>query len=153
MGLFFLISCAPKPTDVKPSPAPQATAKPVTPSATPLPPVQSLTPNIHVQQIITTGELNLRVGEELMLIGDAMLSNGQKVSLDSVMSRLSLNNQNPDLMQLNSQTRVIKALKPGTAVVLVAATDNPGLQVLVRIQISDATAIDPNIALIDVEVE
>ncbi|MEZ0370528.1 MAG: hypothetical protein ACAI44_15670 [Candidatus Sericytochromatia bacterium] len=151
MGLIFLISCAPKPTDVKPSPAPQATVKP--PTATPLPPVQSLTPNIHVQQIITTGELNLRVGEELMLIGDAMLSNGQKVSLDSVMSRLSLSNQNPDLMQLNTQTRVVKAIKPGTAVVLVAAKDNPGLQVLVRIQISDATALDPNIALIDVEVE
>jgi len=150
LSLFFLVSCASKPANTpvpspQPTEIPKATAKP-----TPLP---SAPVAATVQQLITSSELNLKVGEEIMLIGDAMLSDGTKVSIDSIQSHLNLTNQTPDLLSLNVDTRLLKALKAGTAVIQVAAKDNPGLQVLVRVNIADnAETIDPNVALVDVQV-
>lgn len=151
LSLFFLVSCTSKPANT-PAPTPQPTETPIATKPSPIPsaPVPAAA---TLQQLITSSELNLKVGEEIMLIGDAVLSDGTKVSLDSIQNRLNLTNQTPELLTLNADSRLLKALKAGTAVIQVAAKDNPGLQVLVRVLIADnAEAIDPNVALIDVQV-
>lgn len=153
-SFLLLVSCAPaKPTTVA-SPAPQPTAAAVeTPRPTPLPSA-SITAEAKIQQILTSNELNLRVDEELMLIGDVLLSNGTKVSLDSVMALLKLDNQHPELLSLNAETRLVRALKPGTALVTVSSKSQPDLKVLVTVRIeTPAPGIDPNVALVDVEIE
>ena len=155
LGFLLLASCAPKPAaTVSTNPTPQASATSVpTPTPTPLPSA-SVPSEIKIQQILTSGTLSLRVDEELMLIGDVMLSNGQKVSLDSVKQLLKLDNQNPDLLLLNTDTRLLRALKAGTAIVAVSAKDQPDLKVLVTIRIETPAAVmDPNAALVDVEIE
>lgn len=152
LSLFFLVSCTSKPANT-PAPTPQPTE---TPKATAKPspiPSASVPAAATLQQLITSSELNLKVGEEIMLIGDAVLSDGSKVSIDSIQNRLNLTNQTPELLALNTDNRLLKALKAGTAVIQVAAKDNPSLQVLVRVMIADnAETIDPNVALVDVQV-
>ncbi len=147
-------SCAPKPAATASSPNPQpTTAVSATPRPTPLPSA-SVSTEAKIQQILTSNELNLKVDEELLLIGDVLLSNGTKVSLDSVMPLLKLDNQNPDLLNLNAETRLVRALKAGTALVTVASKAQPDLKVLVTVRIeTPAPGIDPNAALVDVEIE
>lgn len=155
LGFFFLTACSPAgcSTQNTSTPSPEPTVIVSTPRPTPLPSV-SVTPALKIQQILTTGSLNLKVNEELMLIGDVKMSNGQQVSFDSVKSLLMLENLNPDLISLNPDTRLIRALKSGTATLVIGAKGSLGVQATVNIQIAGNTSeIDPNTALVDVEIE
>lgn len=152
LSMMLLAGCPPQNT-TQPSAEPTSfpTIKPPVP--TPLPSV-SLAPTAQIQQILTTTQLTLKVNEELMLIGDVVLNNGTKVSFDSVKNLLEVQNQNPALLSLDLNNRLVKGLQAGTATVLVSAKGNPAAQVLVTIQIEAVTAsLDPNVALVDVEIE
>lgn len=148
----MLASCAPQPANT-PAPSPSTAVPQATPTPTPLPSA-SVAPAVKIQQLITSSELNLKVGEEIMLIGDAMLSDGTKVSLDSIQSRLNITNQTPELLKLDLASRLVTALQSGTAMIQLAAKDNPSLQITVRVNIAaKADELDPNVALVDVQIE
>lgn len=152
MATFLVLNaCGPTPERTQnPQVQPSASAVP-TARPTPLP---SAAPDAPIQAILTSQELELRVSEELMLIGDVRLANGQQVSFDAVMNQLQLENQNPELLQLDLQNRIIRALKAGTATVLISARNQPELRTRITVQIAAlADAIDPNIALVDVEID
>ena len=152
LASFVLFTgCGPSPARTQsPQAQPSASAEP-TARPTPLP---SAAPDAPIQAILTSQELELRVSEELMLIGDVRLANGRQVSFDAVMNQLQLENQNPDLLQLDLQNRIIRALKAGTATVLISARNQPELRARITVQIAAlADAIDPNIALVDVEID
>ncbi|PKL75895.1 MAG: hypothetical protein CVV27_13015 [Candidatus Melainabacteria bacterium HGW-Melainabacteria-1] len=150
--LILLPACGPKPTEPKPA-ATTPSSAPATPKPTPLP-IATPAAAAQVQQIFTSPSLNLRVNEELMLIGDVLLSDGKKLSFDQVMSLIQLKNQSPELLLVDPTTRLMRALKAGTAVLAISAKNQTNIQMLVTVRIADGDAgIDPNIALVDVEVE
>lgn len=156
MALLLLVltplnACGPRPARTQnPQVQPSASAAP-TARPTPLP---SAAADAPIQAILTSQQLELRVSEELMLIGDVRLANGRQVSFDAVMNQLELENQNPDLLAIDLQNRIIRALKAGTATVLISARNRPELRTRITVQIADlANAIDPNIALVDVEID
>ncbi len=155
LSFLVLVGCSPTGCSTQnasaPSPAPTAIVS--TPKPTPLP-SGSVAPTLKIQQIITSGSLTLKVDEELMLIGDVKMSDGKQVSFDSVKTLLMLENLNPDLISLNPDTRLIRALKSGSATLVIGAKGVLGVQATVNIQIAGNTpGIDPNVALVDVEIE
>lgn len=146
-----LLACAPQNT-TPPTPSAQPTAVP-TPKPTPIP-LATPAPAATVQQILVSSSLGLRVDEELLLIGDVVLSDGKKLAFDTAISLLTLNNQNPDLISLNPATRLIRGLKPGTATLTLASKTQPGVQLQVTIRVeAPGSGIDPNVALVDIEIE
>lgn len=149
--LLLLAACTSQPTDSRPAPTASPSQAP-TPTPTPLP-TASVTPETTIQAILTSSLLNLKVNEEMMLIGDLQLSNGQRVSLDALLAQLELQNLNPDLLQLDPASRLIKALKAGTATVVIKARNGEGVTSRITVQIDNPTpGIDPNVALVDVEI-
>lgn len=132
----------------------------VVPSATPTsrPSVlPSLTPqevDETIQQILTSQNLALQVNEELMLIGSLKLSSGRTVSFDDLAALLRIENKNPDLLQLDVQNRLIKALQSGDATVVISVAQNPNVQVPVTVKITPPPAeVGPNEALLDLEIQ
>ncbi|MGV3526818.1 MAG: hypothetical protein ACO1RX_21550 [Candidatus Sericytochromatia bacterium] len=149
--LLLLVACTSQPTDSRPAPTASPSQAP-TPTPTALPSA-SLTPETTIQAILTSPLLNLKVNEEMLLIGDVQLSNGQRVSLDALLSQIELQNLNPDLLQLEPSTRLLKALKAGTATIVIKARAAASISSRVTIQIDNPTpGIDPNVALVDVEI-
>jgi len=154
----FMTACAPTPPQATPPASPAASVQPG-PSAPPSPtptPVNSAPPvsNDQIQAILTSGELTLQVNEELMLIGDVEFSSGKKITFDSVLALLNFENQNPDLLSLDASSRLVKALKAGTAKVVIASKARPDLKAPITITILPVPAgIDPNVALVDLVIE
>lgn len=156
----FLIACAPTPpqTTVTPSARPGESPQPgpiTQPTATPSP-VNSTPPvsTDQIRAILTNGELTLQVNEELMLIGDVEFSSGKKITFDSVLELLNFENKNPELLSLDASSRLVKALKAGTATVVIASKTRPDLKAPITIQIlAVPTGIDPNVALVDLEIQ
>lgn len=147
----LLLGCAPQNTST-PAPSAKPTAAP-TPRPTPIP-VATPAPAATVKEIQVSSSLGLRVDEELLLIGDVLLSDGKKLAIDTAMSLLTLSNQSPDLISLNPATRLIRGLKPGTATLTVASKTQPGVQLQVSIRVeAPGSGIDPNVALVDIEIE
>lgn len=148
---LILSSCGPNTHRTEPHSQPSASVS-ASPRPTPLPSAE-LPSDALIEAIMTSQKLELRVSEELMLIGDVRLASGQQVSFDDVNDKLQITNQNPDLLNLEVQSRLIRALKPGIATLLISARETD-LQIRVTVQISDLTdSIDPNIALVDVEID
>lgn len=157
--LSLLASCFPEaktPNTPSPQTPPQTAASSSPEVATPLP-SSELTPSgapETIQQILTSTALALQVNEELMLIGDLRLSSGRTVSFDELQARLRFENQNPDLLTLNTQSRLIKAIKSGEATVLISSLNNPELKIPVQIKITPApSGIGENEALVDLEIK
>ena len=151
---FVLMACSPEPSNnvVKPTPKPAtSTATPV-PTATPSP--AEIISEAQIKAILTSKTLDLQVNEELMLIGDIQLDNGVKRSFDQVQNLIKIKNNHPSLLSLDLKNRLIKALKAGTATVEIASLDNPQIKVLINVKIAPVTpGIDPNVALVDVEIQ
>lgn len=154
--LSFVSACFPQaPNTSSPSPAPTAAAS-SQPSALPSAIASALPPDVNesIQQILTSGELALQVNEELMLIGTVRLSSGRTVSFDELASLLKIENQTPELLTLDVQSRLVKALKSGQATVLISARQNPEIKVPVSIIISaPPSAIGADEALVDLEIK
>lgn len=152
--VFMLMACSPEPTSSAPIPSPQANSIPEA-----SPPVVTASPAIaiseaQIQAFLTSKTLDLQVNEELMLIGDIQLDDGTRRSFDQVQNLITITNNHPDLLSLDLKNRLIKALKAGTATVELAVRDHPTVKVLVTIKIAAVTpGIDPNIALVDVEIQ
>ncbi len=155
----LLTACAPPQTAATPSARPSAVSPQPGPSTQPTPtpsPVNSTPPvsTDQIRAILTNGELTLQVNEELMLIGDVEFSSGKKITFDSVLALLNFENQNPELLSLDAGSRLVKALKAGTATVVIASKARPDLKAPVKIQIVPVPAgIDPNVALVDLVIE
>lgn len=152
---FILVACAP-PAPTQPSPQPSAPTKAsVQPQPQPTP-VNSVAPTVEdkIREILTSRELKLLVNEELMLIGDVSMNSGKKITFDAVLELLKFENKNPDLLSLDPANRLVKALKSGTATVIIASKQQPQIQVPIKVIISaPAPEIDPNVALVDVEIQ
>jgi len=143
-------------------PDPNKTANPTNPAPSSAPPTALPTPlpaapvglDAQIRSILSSQQLDLRVSEELMLIGDVTLSNGEKVSFDAVAELLQLENRNPDLLRLDVESRLIRALKAGTATVIISARQQPDLKLSITVRIAAlSSGLDPNVALVDVEIE
>lgn len=154
--LSLLTSCFPEAKTLNTaSPQPSQTVASSPAVVAPLPPAV-ITPGApeSIQQILTSGELALQVNEELMLIGDLRLNSGRTVSFDELQNLLRFENQNPELLTLNAQNRLIKALKSGEAIVLISSRENPELKIPVRVKITPApSGIGANEALVDLEIK
>lgn len=158
--LSLLVSCFPEaktPNTPSPQTPPQTVVSSSAPGITPLPSETSpALPGIPemIQQILTSPQLALQVNEELMLIGELRLNTGRTVSFDELQSGLRFVNQNPELLTLNMQSRLIKAIKSGEAIVLISSRENPELQIPVRVNITPApSAIGADEALVDLEIK
>ena len=154
--LSFVSACFPSAPNTSSPQSPAPTAAPIQPSAIPSSMASVLPPDVTetIQQILTSGELALLVNEELMLIGNVRLSSGRTVSFDDLENLLQIDNQNPELLQLDVQSRLVKALKSGLATVLISARQNPELKVPVKITITaPASGIGANEALVDLEIK
>lgn len=125
-----------------PTPQPQASA---TPLAVP-----------SVLRLLTSDQLRLKVGEELMLVGEVEMSNRERLSFDVVQTQLKIENHTPDLLKLNLMHRTITALKPGIAEIHIAPLSYPqaGITIKVIIEETPPSAIDlNNVAQIELEIE
>ena len=157
--LSLLASCFPEAqTRHTPSPQtpPQTAASSSPEVVTPLSPseVEPPTASEIIQQILTSPELTLQVNEELMLIGDLRLNSGRTVSFDALQASLRFENRNPELLTLDAQNRLIKAIKSGEATVLISSLNNPELQTPVRVKITPAPSdVGPDEALVDLEIK
>ncbi len=154
--LSFVSACFPSAPNTSSPQSPSPTAAPVQPSAMPSAIASALPPDVAetIQQILTSNELALLVNEELMLIGTVRLSSGRTVSFDELENLLQLENQNPDLLQLDVQSRLVKALKSGQATVVISARQNPELKVPVKIMITaPSSGVGANEALVDLEIK
>lgn len=155
--LSLLASCFPEvktPNTSTPETPPQTTASSSPAPAPSQPAVIVPGDSESIQQILTSGELALQVNEELMLIGDLRLSSGRTVSFDVLQSRLRFENQTPELLILDTQSRLIKALKSGEATILISSRENPALKIPVRVKITPAPlGIGANEALVDLVIK
>lgn len=153
LPIILLAACSSEPATTSPSPAPSAAASlPAAPEATPQPEVSAAA--AQIQSILTSSHLDLQVNEELMLIGDVKLSDGQTLSFDRVQDLITLKNNNPELLSLDLPNRLIKAQKAGVATLEIASRQQSNIKVQVTVQISPATPdLDPNIALVNVEIQ
>lgn len=155
--LSLLTSCFPEaktPNTSSPQTPPQATAS-SSPAPAPSPPAVIVPGTAEsIQQILTSGELALQVNEELMLIGDLRLKSGRTVSFDELQSLLRFENTSPELLTLDAESRLIKALKSGEAIVLISSRENPALKISVRVKITPAPlGISANEALVDLVIK
>jgi len=106
-----------------------------------------------IKRILTSGELKMQVGEELMLLGEVEMSDKSKISFDSIQNQLKIENLKPELLNLNTSQRLVKALKAGTAEVKITPIANQALGLTVKITIqAPPPAIDPNVALVELEI-
>ncbi|PIQ25886.1 hypothetical protein COW36_22385 [bacterium (Candidatus Blackallbacteria) CG17_big_fil_post_rev_8_21_14_2_50_48_46] len=152
--LFILGGCAQSvnttvsaPTDVKepvrallPQEKPQPSASPVSIAT--------------VLKVITSENLQLQVGEELMLVGDVEMSDKRKLSFDQIQKQLKIENLKPDVLSLDIGQRLIKALKPGLAEVRISPLNQEKLGLTVKVLIvAPPPAIDPQVALVELEIE
>lgn len=148
---LVLMSCA---QSVPNTPAP--VAQPQTPDSPPsvAPIVPDKTLSIAtIQRLLTSGELKMQVGEELMLLGEVEMSDKSKISFDSLKNQLKIENLKPELLNLNTSQRLVKALKAGTAEVRITPIANQALGLTVKITIqAPPPAIDPNVALVELEI-
>jgi hypothetical protein len=157
--LSLLVSCFPEAkTPNAPSPqTPPAVVSSSSPEVIVSPsPSEVVPPGVPetIQQILTSPQLALQVNEELMLIGDLRLNSGRTVSFDELQSSLNFENQNPELLTLNTQNRLIKAIKSGEATVLISSKANPELQIPIRVNITPApSGIGADEALVDLEIK
>ncbi len=136
------------------SPPPVAAARPASPQPVPVAPTPEQTVDATIQAILTSSSLSLQVNEELMLIGNLRLNNGQTVSFDELQNLLQLDNQTPTLLQLDAANRLVRALKAGQATVVISSRQNPNIKVPVTIDIvAPPPGIDPNVALVDLEIQ
>ena len=110
-----------------------------------------------IARIITRQTLKLQVGEEWMLNGDVQMDSLRVVRFESVAAQLVVENLTPELLALNSEQRLIKALKSGTAQIRIRSLLAEGPSVIVNIvivsQSSVPSTLDPNVALLELEIE
>lgn len=147
----ILFSCSqPAPNTPAPVDQPQT---PVTPSSV-APVLPGKVVDIAtIKRLLTSGELKMQVGEELMLLGEVEMSDKTKISFDSIQNQLKIENLKPELLNLNTSQRLVKALKAGTAEVKISPIANQALGLTIKITIqAPPPAIDPNVALVELEI-
>jgi PBP1b-binding outer membrane lipoprotein LpoB len=148
---IILMSCSqPVPNTPAPVVQPnQATEAPATPLLTP---DKNLT-IASIKRLLTSGDLKMQVGEELMLLGEVEMSDKSRISFDSIKDQLKIENLDPELLTINTTDRLVKALKAGLAEVRITPLANEKLSLVVKISIeAPPPAIDPNIALVELEI-
>lgn len=147
-GVFF--GCS------QPAPNTPPTQQPQTPVIQPsiIPPVPDKPLTIAtIKRILTSGELTMRVGEELMLLGEVEMSDKSKISFDNLKNQLKIENLKPELLNLDTTQRLVKALKAGTAEIKITPIANAALGLTVKVTIqAPPPAIDPNVALVELEI-
>ncbi|MBT9545238.1 MAG: hypothetical protein IV090_07595 [Candidatus Sericytochromatia bacterium] len=148
---LVLMSCA-QPVPNTPAPVAQPQTPDSPPSVAPIVPDKTLS-IATIQRLLTSGELKMQVGEELMLLGEVEMSDKSKISFDSLKNQLKIENLKPELLNLNTSQRLVKALKAGTAEVRITPIANQALGLTVKITIqAPPPAIDPNVALVELEI-
>jgi hypothetical protein len=108
-----------------------------------------------VARIMTRSTLVLKVGEEWMLDGDVQMNNFRVVRFDAVAAHLLIENLSPDLITLNVNQRLIKALKAGSAEIRIRSLHAavPPVTVKVLIESPSESLLDPNLAVLELEIE
>ena len=107
---------------------------------------------VFLKGISTSTELNMRVGEELMLLGEVSFSDGKTLSFDQLKNILNVENKTPNLLSLDLNTRLVKALQSGSAKVLVTLKQSPLIQQEVIILIQKPL-VAPDQAILNLEIE
>lgn len=115
------------------------------------PPVQLTAADIR--EIIASQELALNINEEMMIIGQVRLKDGRTLNFDEIERFLQIENQNPELVNLDFQNRLVRALQSGNALIQLSIKDQPNIKLDMRFTIAaPAPEIDPNIALVEVDI-
>lgn len=150
--IIFIPSCW------QPAPLPPSAPNPVI-SAPPLPTPQpqfslSPAPSLSIQRLIASSYLRMRVGEELMLVGQVEMNNGERFDFDTVHTQLKIENRTPSLLRLDPVQRMITALQAGIAEIHLFSVSNPQVNITIQVFIENPPpSIDPNLALVELEIE
>jgi len=125
-----------------------------TPSASPVPsalPSATPRPDARPTDIQLDGPLSLGVGEEMLLVGTVRFSDGAQISLLEALAQLNIQVTPADIVQLDVNQLLIRGLKAGDAQVRLQSRQFPELSRLIMVKV--LSSIDPNTAILDLEIE
>lgn len=106
-----------------------------------------------IREIIASKDLILQINEEMMIIGQVRLQSGKILTFDDIENFLQIENQNPELLELDFKNRLVRALQSGEALINLSIKEQPAIKFTMRFNISTpAPEIDPNIALVEVAI-
>jgi hypothetical protein len=144
-GCFWQSQTRPPVTVGQPTPTPNITPTPSSvPSATPRPDARPV-------DIQLEGPLSLGVGEEMLLTGSVQFSDGTQLSLLQALAQLTVQVTPSDVLQLDVNQLLIRGLKAGDAQVRLQSRQSPELSRLIAVKV--VSGIDPNTAILDLEIE
>jgi hypothetical protein len=91
------------------------------------------------------------VGEEMLLVGTVRFSDGAQISLLEALAQLNIQVTPADIVQLDVNQLLIRGLKAGDAQVRLQSRQFPELSRLIMVKV--LSSIDPNTAILDLEIE
>ena len=142
-GCFWQTQTRPPVTVGQPSATPSPTPSAI-PSATPRPDARPV-------DIRLEGPLSLGVGEELLLVGVVRFSDGTELSLLQALTQLNVQVTPADIVQLDVNQLLIRGLKAGDVQIRLQSRQSPELSRLITLKV--LSSIDPNTAILDLEIE
>lgn len=145
-GCFWQSQTRPPVAVGQPTPTPSTTPTPSSvPSATPRPDARP----VEIQ--LEGPALSLGVGEEMLLTGTVRFSDGTQLSLLQALAQLNIQATPPDVLRLDANQLLIRGLKAGDAQVRLQSRQSPELSRLIAVKV--VSGIDPNTAILDLEIE
>lgn len=139
--LLPLAACGP-PTPPQPPQQPSAV-----PSTAPTQSPPKALDHTAFKELRASKLLELNTGDELLLIGEAILKDNKSLSFDDIHKFLHIENSRPEIVSLDLASRIIKAQKAGESQIKLSIKDRNDIQALITIKVINTTAAKPETTL------
>lgn len=91
-------------------------------------------------KLIIPALLKLNQGDEFQLQGELQLSSGKHIPLEQL--PIKIENLNPELLFVDADKRILKALKAGKTVLSVTSPDFPNVQGTLKVEIQTSNLVN-----------